>query len=713
MGYELNKLMRQFGVSTPGAANYSGTAAPVAPLEPTKDSSATGSGLRPVRRLVGEAEYEDAMAQYRKDLAAYEANKGPQQAAYEADRAAYDKYRTAYMDRVMNTPQYLDAQYRTTNAAPVAAPTTVQDLYRTYLGREPEAAGAAGWTRQFADPQAYLAANPDVAADPYFSKNPLAHYDQFGRAEGRKLTPVIGQQQRQQFFRAALPEMRSSSLPTFGRNIYDTTGSYHGDLLSNPSYSGYTPIVPVMPGSVDKVPVAQDPTVREAAHGGAVHDLVQKYQVGGAVRKFRLGGAEGEPDEAMPMPAVAGRPPEALPMPAVTGRQVTPAAPVTASPAARPVTPPPATTTPVSPAANDLMGMLNKYLGAESTYGPELVAARKAAADESKAFSDMIANAMRGQSSAPDKTEMYFRLAAAFGAPTRTGHFAENLGMVGKELGEYAKDVRASKKADRQLQLQLGLEAQKLKAQGARDELTTLRTLAGEEMKDKRAIVQEYLKSGRPQSEAGKAAIDAGLTQGTPEFTSFVNKYLDDKIRSGNIIKEAMVAIAAGNLAVSQSRETRAAESSKKLTPAEVKLKSEAEEALGGLDDSISSLKRAYSINPNTFDGTLAAMAQQKVLEQTNPKDPRVLATREQANLLSKGAIDKLRASFGGNPTEGERSALLALEGIDSKSKEERATIMRNTYKLLQARRAREQKRLNDITAGLYRDTTPAAGDLE
>lgn len=33
--------------------------------------------------------------------------------------------------------------------------------------------------------QAYLMANPDVAADSYYGKNPLDHYNQFGRNEGR------------------------------------------------------------------------------------------------------------------------------------------------------------------------------------------------------------------------------------------------------------------------------------------------------------------------------------------------------------------------------------------------------------------------------------------------------------------------------------------------------------------------------------------------
>lgn len=433
------------------------------------------------------------------------------------------------------------------------------------------------------------------------------------------------------------------------------------------------------------------------AEGGGVHAMAHKYQVGGAVRRFQIGGNEGQP---MPPENMLDAEPPAP-------------APVTASPAAQPLAAARPTTTPVSPAAQDLMGLFGKYLDKDSVYAPELAAARERVGSETKAFNNMIQAALKEETAVPDKSEMYFRLAAAFGAPTRTGNFAENLSMVGKELGEYAKDVRTTKRAEKQAKLQLGLEAQKLKAQGAREELGTLRALTAEEMKDKRAILQEYIKTGMPQSEAGKAAADAGLQRGTPEFTNFVNKYLEDKIATGNMLKEAMVAIAAGQLQVAQGREQRAVESGKKLTPAEVKMKAEAEATVGGLDDAMGTLRRAYSLNPNTFDGTLASIAQRKILEQTNPKDPRVLATREQSNLLSKGAIEKLRASFGGNPTEGERAALLALEGIDAKSKDERAMIMKNTYKLLQDRRAREQKRLNDITAGLYRETTPSAGDLE
>ena len=462
----------------------------------------------------------------------------------------------------------------------------------------------------------------------------------------------------------------------------------------------------------------------KAARGG-VMKLAQKYAEGGAVKRFQVGGNEGEDDErtgtrSFPVrePQIESREmpmgqPRAAAADPMAGVRPIAAYPVTASPAVQPVTPPPAATTPVSPAATDLMSMLQRYTSAESPYAADLAKARTKLDTESKAFENLLASAMKPGGSAPDKTELYFRLAAAFGSPSKTGRFTENLALAGREAAEYTKDVRAAKKAEQQLGLQLGLEAQKLRMQGAREELTALRAMAGEEMKDKRAVLLEYLKSGRPQSEAGKAAVDAGLTQGTPEFTNFVNKYIEDKIGTGNMLKEAMVAIAAEGLKVKQSAEERAKESSKKLTPGELKLKTETEQAIGSLDDAMGTLKRAYALNPQTFEGTLIDVGRRKLLEQTDPKDPRVLATREQANLLGKGAIEKLKASFGGNPTEGERAALMQLEGLDAKSKEERALIMKNTYKLLQQRRAREQKRLNEISQGLYRETTPSAGEIE
>ena len=71
MGYELDRLMQQYGVSAPVLAP-----APVAPVRPVSPTESPG-----------------------------------QQAAYEANRAAYDQYATEYQRRLRETPMYAQPQF--------------------------------------------------------------------------------------------------------------------------------------------------------------------------------------------------------------------------------------------------------------------------------------------------------------------------------------------------------------------------------------------------------------------------------------------------------------------------------------------------------------------------------------------------------------------------------------------------------------------------
>jgi hypothetical protein len=111
------------------------------------------------------------------------------------------------------------------------------------------------------------------------------------------------------------------------------------------------------------------------------------------------------------------------------------------------------------------------------------------------------------------RAEMYFRLAAAFGAPTRTGKFAENLSLVGKEMSEYARG-RRSEEADRRA---LGLRAQELRMTGARQDLASLQTLAGQEAAERRAInakvIESYLRGNQPSARETRIT-DAMATYG-------------------------------------------------------------------------------------------------------------------------------------------------------------------------------------------------------
>lgn len=356
-----------------------------------------------------------------------------------------------------------------------------------------------------------------------------------------------------------------------------------------------------------------------------------------------------------------------------------------------------------------LMDMLSKYTSGESTYGPELKAARGRANAETEAFQKMIQSTIEG--SPTDKAEMYFRLAAAFGAPTKTGGFAETLGKVGETMGEYTKGQGALKK-------QLQLEGQKMKMQGAKEDLTTLRTLAGEEMKDKRAIsaelLKDYIKSGQPQSAAGKQATDEGFKAGTPEYQKRVTQLgemnSDAKMAQINAALSG-VTTAQANLLLQQQKFDESKKQAAKLSPVEVKLKTDTEDMLAQTEQAMSNLKKAYKLNPNTFDASLPDIAQRKILEASGSKDPKVINTRELENTLEKAALSSLKSTFPGAISNDERKALQDVQGLGAKSIEERGRIMKSGYAALKAVSERSRKRLNEINSGLYRDTSPSAAE--
>jgi len=492
------------------------------------------------------------------------------------------------------------------------------------------------------------------------------------------------------------------------------------------------------------------------AHGGSVHDLADKYAMGGPVKThYQTAGAvklpsgygsvEEEEDfknrfftpsadavtypvdmstppppvtiDLMPAPApVAAAPRSVLtevaannlkadPMPAAPVTEVVPVAevvPVSVAPKA------------AVPFGNERLGniqaLLATYGPKDSAYAEDLKTARAAAKAESDAFANMLKTAMSSPEDAQSsKAEMYFRLAAAFGAPTKTGQFSENLGMVGKELGEYAKGKRASARE----KLALGLEAQKLKMAASKEDLNTLRALSAEEMKDKRTIatelIKDYIKSGEPQSAAGKQALDEGLKPGTEAYQKRVGEIGNMKVEAQMAQITASLAnmnTAAANLALAQNKFENQKAQQAKLTGPEVKLKTETEDTLAQTDSALGILKQAFALNPNTFDTSISDMAQRKALEVTNSKHPKVVATREQENLLEKAALAQLKSTFPGAISNDERKALQDVQGLGAKSIEERGRIMKNAYKALQSVRARHAKRLVDINQGVYRDTT-------
>ena len=294
---------------------------------------------------------------------------------------------------------------------------------------------------------------------------------------------------------------------------------------------------------------------------------------------------------------------------------------------------------------------------------------------------------------------MYFRLAAAFGSPSKTGHFTENLSLAGKEMAETAKSQRES----RAKKLGIRMELQKMKMDAANKELDTLRALEQESSRDRRVIAQEmireYIASGKPQSAAGKTAVDMGLTQGTPEFNAKVEELTTLEINRQTALINAQLASAAA-----------ATQRAGQMSPTEINLRTETENNLTNIDQAIRDVSEAYRLNPNSYAGGWLDRGQRWLYEVAGSDDPRIVNTRRIDNLLGSQALGSLRAIFGGNPTEGERAILLELQGIGSRSLEERRQIMLRLAEVLEDRKASAQLRLDRILSGAYRTYTPLEG---
>jgi hypothetical protein len=591
---------------------------------------------------------------------------------------------------------------------------------------------------------AYLAANPDVAAAVNAKQmaSGLQHYLQYGQKEGRSLIPNVLSAATPNFSPgAAVPATPGlnfaipSAVPG-GASELSTLMRQYGimspSVMPSPSqfptatagtadaakqeadkiaYQNYLNQYFNRLSSTDmynRPQFLQDPSLfapqwkdiltgpgsTSVDNSNKIYNMYSDYA--GSAGFARGGYAEGGEVEAGNLPdeefnTMFGNYVSNLPPPVTSPAPATPAAP----------------TAPTRP--QSLENLFSRYAAPGNDYTRELASARQAARTETEAFSNMIRQMSERGESPTSRAEMYFRLASAFGSPTKTGMFTENLALAGKEMGEYAKGRRTDEAERRGL----ALKAQELRMAGARQDLTTTQALAAQEGSERRAmareILKEHLASGRPQSDAGKMAQDAGLVPGTQEYNQFVDRYIKTKLESGEMYRQAMLVIQEGNLEIRKMAEARQQDLEKQLTPAELKMKEASEGSLSAARSALRNIEEAIERNRNSFGTSAVDRAQYFALSRAGSTAPRVENTQQIENLLGRSAIDSLKEKFGAGITNEERRALTELEGALAKTPEERRIILERTRGELQRSIERESNRLRDISSGLYRQrATPA-----
>lgn len=795
MGFELNRLMQQYGVGSAALAPYTGAPQPgAAPVEPTAPVAPDPLRARPVREAgmpgiefrADMQDWRNDKRQYKQDMKAYNSavmqfpglteQYAKDKAAFDeatmkygVDKPIYDTYVDAYKDRIMNTPMYNqpqymvgDQQYTPTWNDQLANPTfqypaVTNPLPGMQQNNAPRFFTATG-SGQNTTYQPFTPTGPvDMSQyvwDPMqggYVKKRNSMFGSRGYAEGGSVEDLaakyeaddeLGRLIKERILQGLAgnseapvnpDEMLAQQFAPDEDPIGDFLNQYYEARAQNGlSRYGFSPVANEDPVDYDAVmsaipeapadavlpgdplplrvaPPASEPVVIEPVDPSTLPLAEAPEGMSELVNKYGEGDASVLDKIQSPTLPYEAPPNEMLIIKPSSG----PAAIDLTTPAPAEISTPEVT----AEEPKSLEEMVADYRNAPTksrrgSYHDELAAARAASKAEQAAFEDMVKKMMASPEDAEDsKAEMYFRLAAAFGSPTKTGHFAENLGLAGKEMTEYTKGRRATTAEKNKLLFEL----QKMKAGAAKDEYTTLRQLAAEEMRDERsiqaALLKEYIASGKPQSSAGKQAVDEGYSPGTPEFKKRVSEIADLNIQKQAMAIQAAlagVAVSQGNLSLSQEK-FKAQQG--KLSPKEVEMKASAEDNIASLKQSLTDIKEAYRLNPNSLGGGWLDKGQQWLYESAGSKDPQIVNTRIINNLLGAQGLAKLRATFGGNPTEGERAILLELEGIGSKTREERAAIMKRTYKVLQDRVAREEKRLKDINAGVYGRTAPSEID--
>jgi hypothetical protein len=124
----------------------------------------------------------------------------------------------------------------------------------------------------------------------------------------------------------------------------------------------------------------------------------------------------------------------------------------------------------------------------------------------------------------------------------------------------------------------------------------------------------------------------------------------------------------------------------------------------------IRSVQDALGLNQQAYEGSLAG-GRAALARLFSSDDPAYVATEQLEQLVKSGALADLKATFGGNPTEGERKALLELQANITKPRAVREKFLRRLLQEMQIGLGNQTKRLEGLKTGQYGQyQQPSAG---
>jgi hypothetical protein len=361
----------------------------------------------------------------------------------------------------------------------------------------------------------------------------------------------------------------------------------------------------------------------------------------------------------------------------------------------------------------------------------EAMKKRSAIADERKKYYDDLAQKTRDRREGPSFSERMYQLSSAFFAPTTTRGFS---GVAGNVLPVLAAQQKAQREGEikREDALSALAAAQLVQSEGLAEQAvdteielaklankrrpTAFNPVTGQlTYTDTGEAVIPAAAGAAPVAERPKTEIRGGI-EGTfnqrGEWTPlpYRPKPKPTQISATSdgqpvFMTDAGPVDAFGNPVTSFDAKPRT------LSGSEQKLLIASEDVLASADDTLGKLRRVMELNPRALEGSLTGFRKQ-VGSLFASDDPTYVATEELDNTLSSMALSMLKSTFPGSVTEGERKALMALQGSSSLPRAARERIYRNAFEAAQTVAARARDRIQKTQSGFYSERTspkPAA----
>ena len=687
MGFELNKLMRQYGLATPTMLSYEGERGP--------DVEVIDEETGEVTTTPGQITFVPAK------------------------QRAFDQYQAQYQSRLRNAPMYAGSQFQTQTTP---QPMSYMQMYQQYLGRDPtdqertEAIGLDAkitednplslaqrqqFLRRFEDEfknlgirntgnQAVMDTignyygnilrNPDYSPTPIDRSLPFAerfpnrpnpnppYTGPITTTEDAYTNPVDAQgnisqtfqdfanQQQQVLANIANPlpddsintleqartvdpfaESSIANVPAYGAYLAKNQDVFE-NILARPEYQA----LPKGPGATPEQIAAVDDFVAQAAKDHFVNFGFQEgrqfYKTGGPVKGYQLGGLNsimqqqgGGPrnaEEAMGQTSGVGMVGDATSV---------------------------SNPTPVATTKEMIQTLVQAAPTVENLYDQSVQAA-SGFADAQTQFNETVQDIITARQTGPDKAELYFKLAAAFAQPTKSRSFGflENVPTV---LADFAKDTREARTKAQDMEITLA----KAKLAQAKNKYDTLQDKRTKQAEDYRNYMLELYKT---ISEKDQKAAELLLKQSQFQF---------DK---------------------------------QTLPPEILKIKVADEDGIKDLQEGLKQLRKALKVNKLAGPSTKAAMLAIAVREASGTLTEEQRNTKLVMNIIGSFAVKQLKNTFGAQLSDGERQAFFDLMGAgeypDARFREDIiAKLINQTVKTINQKR----DRLSRINQGKYRAT--------